>query len=145
MQDPRDGRWWLAGEDGVGTDKPHEVIDKVIASVKPWFDERKQRHREYLKVYGISGDRYGQTTNRPQERSVWSTSMRPTSLTLLSQGLQKPHRPMALTTGGTFSERRRAKLFNRFISGLFWEAGVFENDYRWSTDAMVLDCGVAKV
>ena len=32
MQDPRDGRWWLAGEDGVGTDKPHEVIDKVIAS-----------------------------------------------------------------------------------------------------------------
>lgn len=145
MQDPRDGRWWLAGEDGVGADKPHEVIDKVIASVKPWFDERKQRHREYLKVYGISGDRYGQTTNRPQEERLEYQHAANVVDTVVTKVCKSRIVPMALTTGGTFSERRRAKLFNRFISGLFWEAGVFENDYRWSTDAMVLDCGVAKV
>ena len=71
--------------------------------------------------------------------------MWPTSLTLLSPRFAKPHRPHGPHDWRYLLGAQAGQAFNRFISGLFWEAGVFENDYRWSTDAMVPRLWVAKV
>ena len=143
--DPRDGRWWLTGEEGVGKQKPHEVIDKVISAVKPFFDARKQLHDSYMREYGISKEKYGQTTNRPWEEDIEFSHAANVIDTVVTKVCKSRIVPMALTSGGSYGDRRKAKLFNRLISGLFWESGVFENDYRWSTDCLVKDCGAAKV
>jgi hypothetical protein len=145
VADPKEGRWWLAGEEGRGNDRPDEVVDKVLAAFKPWFELRKARHTAYMGEYGVSRQDYGQTTNRPLAEDINFAHATNVIDTVVTKVCKSRIVPMALTSGGAWEERQKAKQFNRFISGLFWEAGVFDNDYRWTTDALIKDCGVAKV
>jgi hypothetical protein len=55
---------------GRGNDRPDEVVDKVIAAFKPWFETRKSRHTSYMQEYGISRTDYGQTVNSPQAEEI---------------------------------------------------------------------------
>lgn len=147
FSDPSEGRWWV--KSGVGghwsSDRPDEVIDKVIASFKTWHDQRRAKHAEYVTEYGVSKENFGLTTNRPHVETLEYQHATNVIDTVVTKVCKSQIVPMALTSGGSWGERKRAKGFNRFISGLFWEAGVFENDFRWTTDCLVKDCGVAKV
>ena len=141
----RDARFWLSPEDRGGGPSRYVIIDQFVESVADWHASRQMRMVEYLSAYGVSYDNYGQTSVIPSDDELKFNICEPIVDTAVNKVCKSRVVPMALTVGGSFEERRRARNFNRFISGLFMETGVFEKDYQWITDAFVGDVGIAKV
>lgn len=141
----RDGRFWLSPEERGDGIPRFTLIDSFVDSVRTWHQVRHERYFEYLKLYGISYDEFGRGSTDPNDDTLKFNICEPIVDTAVNKICKSRIVPMALTTGGTFKERQRAKNFNRFISGLFMECGVFDKDYTWTTDIFVGDCAIAKV
>lgn len=141
----RDARFWVSKEKRRDGRDRFQIVDEFVDSVSSWFETRHARNVEYLKHYGVSYNDYGQASQRPFDDELKFNISEPSVDTAVNKVCKSRVVPMALTTGGTYTERQKAKKFNRFISGLFLESGVFEKDYQWTTDAFIGDCGVAKV
>lgn len=145
VPEERDARFWVSKEKRRDGKDRFQIIDEFVASLQNFFDTRQSRLVEYLKAYGLSYDDYGQASQRPNDDELKFNVVEPIVDTAVNKVCKSRVVPMALTTGGTYQERQRAKKFNRFISGLFMEAGVFDRDYQWTTDAFIGDSGIAKV
>lgn len=66
--------------------------------------------------------------------------------TIHSELVQSKPRPKFLTDGGTYEERERAKLANKWIDGLFYEAKVYDDVTPTCVmDALSFGMGIAKV
>jgi hypothetical protein len=141
--DPRDARWWELKE-GEGTE-PHDIIWSVLGSLRVHHTSRAERNKECCRFYGVDMDNHGEPHTKIFDDRLTFNQAENTIDTVVSKVCKSRILPMAITTGGTWSERRKAKLFNRFIEGLFESTGVYDNDTKWEIDCHVQDCAVAKV
>lgn len=141
----RDARFWLSPEDRGDGRPRYQIVDSFVDSVRPWFDTRRERNVEYLKYYGVSYDNYGQTSSETFQDTLKFNVCEPIVDAAVNKICKSRIVPMAITVGGTYPERQQAKKFNRFISGLFQECGIFDLDYQITTEAFVGDAGVLKV
>lgn len=141
----RDARFWLSPEERAGGQPRYQIVDQLVDSVRPWFDRRRERLAEYLKYYGISYEDYGQSSVIPHEEQLRFNVCEPIVDAAVNKVCKSRIVPMAITVGGSAEDRTKAKNFNRFISGLFMELGLFEMDYALTTEAFVGDCAIARV
>ncbi len=141
----RDARFWLTKEQRRDNLDPHQIVDAFVDSLKSWFEERQTKHVEYLRAYGLSYDNYGQAAQKPNDDMLRINVLGNIVDTAVNKVCKSRILPMAITVGGSISERKRAEKFNRFIAGLFMETGAYEKDYQWTSDAFICDCGIAKV
>lgn len=142
----RDARFWLPPDQRKDNAPRYQIIDNFVDSVRSWHNLRHIRYFEYLKMYGIDYAEFGRGVTDPMDEDGLRFNLcEPIIDTAINKVCKSRIVPMAITKGGSYNERRRAKLFNRFIAGLFNESGVFENTYAWVSDAFIGDVAIAKV
>lgn len=142
------GDWWNAGS-------KKELGDKLLGTAAFLKEQNGARYRQaaiYARLYGnlplagVAGSsmRMPGGSQLPVDRPTMSiiTSLVDTIVSRLS--LSRP-KPMFLTDGGDYKQRKLAKELNSFIAGELYQTKAYELTDLILRDACVLGTGVVKI
>lgn len=126
QEGPVNRRWWTLKDD----DELCSTVATIVGNIKDRSTlletQRQVSARLYgnLPVMGPAGLSFNRTTTQAptKDRITYNLvqSCIDTGVAKISKNRPKPY---FLTNGGNYKERRKAKLLNRFVDGLFYECG----------------------
>lgn len=134
----RDGRWWLADELGR---EPHEMLQPIVSILRNRQSRRRIVARRNAMYFGADPMMYGggASVGEYDEEVLMLNAAENAIDTVASKVCKSRVLPVAMTDGGTFEEQRRAKRFNQFIEGMFYESGIYDLDMLMIYDALLFD------
>lgn len=147
---PTSRAWWRAPEG-----ERHKSVFAAVQHLRQKQAYRSQDNLRHMRLYGgmpalgFRPGSYARAQTTPTNPDGYVRLQMNIIESLVETYVSKigKSRPKAtfLTSGGNWSEQRRAKLLDKFVQGQFYEAGV----YRWNKDVLrasgVLGMGAAKV
>lgn len=147
MADSSRRRWWDA--------KESDVAQSIVGNVQ--FLERAQagrmrQHRISARLYGnlaLLGATSGQTGAIPapsasRDRITYNAIMSIIDTLTSRVGETKP-RPYYLTSGGSYSQQRKAKKLNQFTEGVFYETQTYDKGLDCFRDSAIWGDGLMHV
>ena len=136
--------WWEV------TGDPHSEIMSFVSALDDEQGYRKEDNLNSLRLFGNS-DTVGLSLGEYAKRNVRkdgnpSLNIIHSMCTTVTSRITKS-RPKAtfLTSGGNWSAKRKAKLLDKFVSGQFYETGIYDIAPRIFLDATVFGTGVMKI
>lgn len=128
-QDGRSRKWWLQDK-YQGTGKPGDypavirIVNAIVAqnnnfqkhSLLNWYRLYQNYHSKgmYPSAY------YRPAADGQDNRQTWNI-VKSAVDTMHARTTEKEPKPTPITTGGTWSEQKKAKLLDKFLQGLFYE------------------------
>ena len=140
----REDFWWEADEDDL-----HQKVYDHVAGLEEENKETFHQHLRYAKVYGNDnllafdwGHRAGERKSRVGTHENVIKSACDTAAAMIAK-----NRPAItfLTEGGNFSQKRRAKMLEKFVMGIFQTGKVYKEAVRVFRDATIFGTGFMKV
>lgn len=145
-------QWWSAHRDGDER-TPGELLMELMGETEAYNATLRTNTRRLIRMYeygarAADGFAGSPTLEVPLDESqLYYPVARNYIETLVSKVSKTRVSPMALTEGGGYLERHRARQVDKALEGLFEERNVDDIFEDVLTDAMVTDhgCGAAKV
>ena len=137
--------WWLADEDNI-----HRQISKFVTVLR---DEQDSYYADNAVFGGLYNGapphaRFLQgSTNYALLRQPRLTFNIVHSICQAATAKIAKHRPAVsfLTDGGSFSQKRKAQLFNKFIQGQFYDMRIYQVAQRAFLDSCIYGTGAIKI
>lgn len=146
MSVPVDSRWWLDPEG----DK-HEGLLRVVRHVRQMQEYRKVSDLLHASLYGNLpmlgfglGSAFQRRTPSNSRLSLNVVRNMVGAVTSKIAAKNKP-KPSFLTEGGDYELRCKAEMLEKFVSGVFYDSGVYPALTRCFRDACVYGTGALKV
>lgn len=148
LPDQRSRRWWDR--------KGKEAAESIVSTVQ--FLERTQSPR--LRQHVVSARLYGNlsmmgaaagaharllSSQSAVKDRVTFNAIQSIVDTLTSRVGETKPRPYYLTSGGTYSQQRRAKKLNQFTEGVFYETGTYDKGLDCFRDSAIWGDGLMHV
>lgn len=142
-----DARWWLEGEH----DK-HEAVTRTVRSIRANQEYRKVQDVLHASLYGnlpLAGfgiGSYAQPRN-PLASSRLSLNVVRNMVGAVTSKIAAKNKPKPtfITEGGDYELREHAQKLEKFVCGVFYESGVYQQLTRCFRDACVWGTGALKV
>lgn len=126
VNSPADAQWWLQPEN-----QKHERMLSVVRSIRAQQEHRKLTDLLHEQLYGNSGGSiasYGRGASRefsPGSRLSLNVVRNMIGAVTSKIAAKNKPKPMFLTEEGNYEQRLQAENMEKFVSGVFYEAGVY--------------------
>lgn len=137
--------WWQVKGD------PHEALFSLLAVL----DERQLYRRDdlltYLRLYGNSeidsftSTGYSSIQRRNRKNRVTLNIVQSITDTMVARISRQQPKAKFLTSGGNWSQQRKARLLEKFVEGQFYESNIYKEGTKVFLDACVTGTGVLKI
>lgn len=139
-------QWWNVQKGGV-----FQHTFGVVQAIEQNQSYRQLQNIKYARLYsnmeilGFYGTLFSRTNNLPiLNNRVTLNVIKACTDTAASKIAKNRPRPLFLTSGGDFSQQRRAKQLTKYIQGAFYSADIYETTAQLFTDACVMGTGAMK-
>lgn len=139
-------KWW-----SVDDKSAFQHTFGVVQAIEQNQSYRQLQNIKYARLYsnmellGFYGTLFSRTANTPVlNNRVTLNVVKACTDTAASKIAKNKPRPMFLTSGGDFSQQRRAKQLTKYMDGAFASAGIYTIGQQVFTDACVMGTGVMK-
>lgn len=139
-------QWWNVQKGGV-----FQHTFGVVQAIEQNQSYRQLQNIKYARLYsnmeilGFYGTLFSRTNNLPiLNNRVTLNVIKACTDTAASKIAKNRPRPLFLTSGGDFSQQRRAKQLTKYIQGAFYSADIYETAAQLFTDACVMGTGAMK-
>jgi len=136
--------WWEVKGD------PHKEITSFVGALDDEQTHRTEDNLNSLRLFG-NNETAGLSLSEYSRRNIRhdgnpSLNIVHSMCTTVTSRITKS-RPRAtfLTSGGNWTEKRKAKLLDKFVAGQFYETGIYNVASRVFLDATVFGTGVMKI
>ena len=138
-------RWWKENE-------PGKHIGAVVKRLEADQGDRLRTWLAYARLYAnqsidslyAAGMYLGSGARNPMARVTYNLAGAVVDTAAAKIAKNNP-RPLFLTTGGVWSQRKRGKLLGQFVEGVFDATGAYEEGKRAFVDGAVFGDGFVKI
>lgn len=137
-------RWWLLDSEEERATALKQAYQAISDRDRSRQDQLLHHLRLYgnLPVEGVNPSEYDPVANK--QRLTWNVVANKCDAATARIGKQKPM-PHPLTSGGSYSLRRKAKLLKRFLEAQFRISRVYEAARKAFLDATIFGTGILKI
>jgi hypothetical protein len=140
--------WWLAKEE--------QAWQRAMPLLEVYLADQSFRLAQFLKWFRLYGNfparglsavsyfRLADVASRPRHKLTWNV-IKSCVDTVTSKIAKNRPKPTFLTSGGSWSEQRRAKLLDKFVWGQFYRTQTYQASPLVFRDACVFGSGFSKV
>lgn len=139
-------QWWLEPKENL-----HEHIFPIVHNIQEKQAYRRLNNIKFCRLYqnleimGFYGSMYSRTANANISNNRLTLNVVKSCVDTVAAKLSKSKpKPMFLTQGGEWKIQQKAKKLNKFIEGLFYEQGIYEEAQKSFIDAGVMGTGALK-
>ena len=139
--------WWMA-DDGQAHNALYDYVDTLVADQ----DYQHRLNTEHFSRYNdtetesLSLSGYSRLANPTGPRHVVTFNVVKSMCdTVTAEITQNKPTATFLTSGGDWSQKRKADLLDRFCRGQFYESGIYEVAPKVFRDAAVFGTGIMKI
>jgi hypothetical protein len=141
----KDLYWWNQKKDNV-----HKVVFELVDHLNKTQQMRQQNNLRNMRLYsnmdmvGLSTVRYTQNNTISSSARVKLNIIQSMCDTITAKICKNRPKATFLTDGGSWSDQRRAKMAEKFVSGVFYNTNLYELNPRVFLDSTVFGTGGIK-
>jgi hypothetical protein len=140
-------QWWREKDSGL-----FSHMFGVVNSIETQQSWRYLNNIRYARLYanyellGFYGTMFSQAANMPLNNSRLTLNVTKACIDTAAAKIAKNRpRPLFLTSGGDWSEQRRAQKLTKYVEGAFEAANVYKKGPLSFTDAGIMGTGILKI